>query len=235
MHGPARSALAAEAAAVGVADHADLVRGNLEHRGDAERHVALRLVAAAAGEGSLAGVPLRDHAEGLHRVRAEAVPTELLADDVVGVAKSLVDVAPAEFLVQDDVAALLLEHQRRAGLHGLERVDDGRQRLVLDVDLLERVLGEVAAAWRRRRRPARPRSAPSRPRGNARPSRPGSSRAARSWRARPRPSPRRRHPAAPARDSCRCARCARAETGCAGSRSAASREARRCRCTPRGP
>jgi hypothetical protein len=148
--GAARAALAAEAPAVRVADHADLVGGDLQHRGHAEGHVALRLVAAAAGEGALDGVPLRDHAEGLHRVRAEAVPAELLGEDVVGVAERRIDVAPLELPLVDDVRPLLLEDQRRRRRHRGEGVHHRGQRFVLDVDQLERVFRQVAVRRRDR-------------------------------------------------------------------------------------
>ena len=98
---------------------------------------------------------------------------ELALDDDVGLLEAGRDVAQHELDALGDVGGRLgrrldagrdhvLVQQRRAGLHRLDHVDDVRQHLVVDLDQLQRLLGDALRWWRRRRRPDGPRTAPSR-------------------------------------------------------------------------
>ena len=65
-------------------------------------------------------------------------------DDVVGLLEGPIDVAVVVDAVPDHVAADLLVEDRRVGSDRGERVDDRRQRLVLDLDELGGVTRRVA-------------------------------------------------------------------------------------------
>ena len=64
-------------------------------------------------------------------------------DDAVGGFQRAVDVAPVERARPDDVRAGVVVQDRRARVLGAARVDERRQRLVLDLDQLGRVAREL--------------------------------------------------------------------------------------------
>ncbi len=81
-----------------------------------------------------ARAPCRERRARLHRVRNQPLLNDPFLDDDVGVLERGVEVAagdrPVKRLVAGDVGVKL----RRAGHRGLWRIDDGGQRLVVDVD-----------------------------------------------------------------------------------------------------
>ena len=69
---------------------------------------------------------------------------EAFAEDALGAGEGCVDVAGLELDVREVVLPVLLVEQRRIRLQGPLRVDDRLERLVLDIDELACVLGDVA-------------------------------------------------------------------------------------------
>ena len=139
--------LVAEPAAEVGGDDPDLVLGQLGDQGDRGAHDVGSLGGHVDRE--LAGGPVEvgDRAAALHRrgVRPRVVQRDLR--DHVGLGERLVGpLLVADLPVEGDVVVLVLlvvaDHRRAVGL-GLGRVDDRRQRVVLDVDRLARVLGDV--------------------------------------------------------------------------------------------
>ena len=105
-------------------------------RGDrVERERALEVRPGRQRSGR--GVPVGDDAVALDRRAAPAREREALADDEVGVGERGVRVAVAKRAIGGDQPG-------RPG--GGQRVDDRLERLVVDLDQLERVLGDVAVA-----------------------------------------------------------------------------------------
>ncbi len=136
--------LVAEAAADVGRDHLDLVLGQA---GDdrVERAVRVRRLRRApqpqlAGDGVVVG----DRAARLQRRRVHALERDLLGDDDhVGVVEDAVGLGLVARLPVEDVvgglALLVVADHRRVGVERAVRVVHDRQRLVLDVDQLERV------------------------------------------------------------------------------------------------
>ena len=89
-----------------------------------------------SGQGALGRAPICDDAVALDRRAAPAWEAKALADHEVGAGKRALDVAVVERAIGD----------ARIGLDGGFRVEHWLERLVFDVDQLERVLGEVAVA-----------------------------------------------------------------------------------------
>ena len=108
------------------------------------------------------GNRLDDHAARLDRVRDQPLLAVALADGHVGLGEQPVDVARGEVPRVAAVGAELLVHERRALLERGLGVDHGRQRLVVDLDELGRVLAPRRGSSRRRPRPRRRRTAPCR-------------------------------------------------------------------------
>ena len=112
-----------------------------------ERPLEIRPDRVAVGR----GLELRDRAIGLHRGRGVAREGPVQPDDAVGLRERRFRVAVAEAAMVDDVGADRLVQQRRVVAHRRLQVDDRRQRPVLDLDRLERVLGGVAVLGRDQR------------------------------------------------------------------------------------
>ena len=121
-------------ARVGRRDQAQLGAGQPERRGGDRVQRERALEVRPGGERALGGVPVRDDAVALDGRAAPAWEAEALADDEVGACQRTVDVAVVERAVGD----------ARVGLGSRFRVEDGVERLVLDLDQLEGVLREVA-------------------------------------------------------------------------------------------
>ena len=139
--------LAAEAAAGERRHDVELVRGDAQR--DREQPTDIVVHRAVDVDRELAGAAIEGHdrAAGLERLGARAWPAQLAPDHDVGAGKVLVERAERELAVHGDVGrpALGMEHGIAGrGDRGFG-VDHGRQRLVLDLDQLERVLGDVAA------------------------------------------------------------------------------------------
>ena len=86
------------------------------------------------------GHELRHRAARFHRIRDEPLLHDALADDDVSALERRIDVAARHRPVKRDVVRRFGVERRRPLLRSLLRIDDGRQRLVLDIDQLERVL-----------------------------------------------------------------------------------------------
>ena len=136
--------LRAEAAADVGGDHADLRLGDAEHELQREaqdvRHLRRRPERDLAGRADL-----REHATRLDRVRDQPRLEVAPRDDDVGRVDRRLDVVGLEL---PDVALVrpeVLVHERRAVLERLLDVGDRRERLVVDLDELGRVLRERTA------------------------------------------------------------------------------------------
>ena len=133
-----------EAAADGRADdaHARVLEPELrrEHAAHEERHLRRR----PDRDRSLGGVPVGDHAATLERRGVAAAEVEALAEDVRRCGERAVDVARLELDVREVVVAELLVQDRRSRRQCRLCVEHCRQRVVLDVDQLGRVLGHGA-------------------------------------------------------------------------------------------
>ena len=140
--------LVAEAAADVGADHPDLVLGQ---PGDerVQRAVRVRRLRRAV-DGELAGdlVHVGDLAARLHGRGVDARVEHVLGDDDVGLGEDGVGLLLAARLPVEDVvvglAFLVVADDGRVGVERVARVDDRGQRLVVDVDELERVACGVA-------------------------------------------------------------------------------------------
>ena len=71
-------------------------------------------------------------------------------EDTVGLGKSLLDVAFADHLGRIDIAVGRV-HLGGVLAHGRDRIEDGRQRLVFDHDLRQRLVGDLLGDGRHRR------------------------------------------------------------------------------------
>ncbi len=140
--------LVAEAAADVLTADSDHVLGE---PGDVrvDRAVRVRgLVAVVDVELASLRVEVGDDAAGLERRRVAARVDDVAADDRVGLGEcalgcGLVAGLPCRAGEVVALAGLVVADQRRVGVERLAGVDDGRQRLVLDVDQGQRVVGRV--------------------------------------------------------------------------------------------
>ena len=66
-----------------------------------------------------------------------------LLEDAVRLFKSALDIAPFELVFEQKIAALLFMHQRRRRAERLAAVVDVRQRLIADIDKIDRSLGRA--------------------------------------------------------------------------------------------
>ncbi len=139
--------LVAEAAADVRRDDADLLLGQTRHQRE-QRAVRVRGLARQVDR-HLPGrlVVVGDRAAGLHRRRVDARVERVELDDDVGVREDAVRrIGIAGLPREDVVVGLALEvraDDRGVGVERLLRIRDHRQRLVVHVDALERVLGLV--------------------------------------------------------------------------------------------
>ena len=107
-----------------------------------------RLVAVVDVELAGLRVEVGDHAARLQRRRVTARVDDVALDDRVGlreraVGRLLVAGLPQRAGQVVALAGLVVADQRRVVVERLARVDDGRQRLVLDVDQRQRIVGRV--------------------------------------------------------------------------------------------
>ena len=132
------------AARIGRRDHAQAIAGNVE----AGRHQRLQHERALEVRPDRVAVRMRlevrDHAVGFHRRRDRARVTVLVAEHPPGAGERAVRVAVLETALLGDVAARLLEQQRRVRRDRILEERDALQRLVLDLDQLQRVFGDIA-------------------------------------------------------------------------------------------
>src|SRR3954471_15457176 len=89
-------------------------------------------------------IEVRDRPDGLERLAARAVPAQAVLHDDAGVGEVAVDLAERERALVGDVRAERVVHERGALLQRLLGVDDGVEQLVLDLDQVGGVLGDVA-------------------------------------------------------------------------------------------
>ena len=128
--------LHAEAAADVAGDDADLVVGHLQH---VLRQLGLEHMGAL--QGGVDGVAAfgrlvdADAAARLHGRCRHAIDDEVMLDDMRRLCECRVGrLLVALDLDEADVVRAILPHQRHAGLDGVAGRDDGRQRLVVDLD-----------------------------------------------------------------------------------------------------
>ena len=121
-----------------VGGHLERVRGHEQVAGEAQR-------VGVDGEAAGARVVLGDRADGLQRLPARAVPAEPVPDDHLGLGEVALDIAEVEGALVGAVRLQGLVYQRGPVGQSALRVDHRGQRLVLDLDELQRVLGQVAA------------------------------------------------------------------------------------------
>ena len=159
--------LVAEAAADVVAADPDHVLGEAGH---VRVHGAVRvrrLVAVVDVELAGLRVEVGDHPARLQRRRMAARVDDVARDDRVGLGERavgglLVAGLPGRAGQVVALALLVVADQRRVGVERLARVDDRRQRLVLDVDQRQRVARRCTRRSRSRTRPPGPGSGPCR-------------------------------------------------------------------------
>ena len=92
-----------------------------------------------------------DNGERLERHRGVAREAQPRAEHLVRLGERGVDIAVAEQPVAGEVARHLVVQLRCVRLERALRIDDRRQRLVLDLDQVDRILGDVAVARHDRR------------------------------------------------------------------------------------
>ena len=139
--------LVAEAAADVGRDDPDHVLGEFGHHRDRGADDVRRLGGHVDGELRGRPVEVRDGAAALDRRRVAPRVVQLQLGDHVGLLEGAVGARlVADLPVVDDVVALVhlvVADDRRAVGQRLPRVHDRRQRLVVDLDRLARVLGDV--------------------------------------------------------------------------------------------
>ena len=125
------------------ADAADLVLGHAHDERRQQQPLDVRRLARHPDRVLVgARVVPADVAADLHRVRDQALVDDPLADDDLGVVDGGVRAGlVADAPLEDDVVRGVLVELRRARLHRLLGVDDGGQRLVVDDDRVEGVVG----------------------------------------------------------------------------------------------
>ncbi len=139
--------LAAEAAARDHRHDVELVRRHAERDGERPADVVVERAVDVDRELADAAIEGHDRAAGLERLGARARPAQLARDHDVGVGEILIERPEREFTMHCYVGgpALRMEHGvagcRDRGLG----IDHRRQLLVVDLDQLERVLGDIAA------------------------------------------------------------------------------------------
>ena len=114
-----------------------------------------RLSRTPDGELAADPVEVRHRAARLHWRGVRAREHHLLVDDHVcprehPLGRSFVARLPVEDVVVTAPLLVVADH-RSAGVERLARVDHDRQRLVLDIDQLERIAGRVAVVGERKR------------------------------------------------------------------------------------
>ena len=138
--------LDAEAAADVGRDYVDAVGIHAEEHRQPEPHARRRLGGVVHQEAVLPLVVARDHAARLDRHRGASLHAERPVVDVGGGRESGIDVAG---LLGYEAGQVVRHVEVREGCVRTGRpveVDGGRERVVLDDDALERVLGDVAVA-----------------------------------------------------------------------------------------
>ena len=136
--------LEAEAAADVRRDDTDLLfRQPQDAREDRLHHVR-HLARDPHAQRSLTRLVGGHEAPGLERDARLAADDEAIAVDAMRAGEGLVDLALVEAAAVDHVVTQLLVDQRRPGTHRGFGIHDGRQRLVLDLHEVTRVLGDVA-------------------------------------------------------------------------------------------
>ncbi len=89
-------------------------------------------------------IPLRDQAAVFQRHGRVALGGKFFFDDQVAAAEGRIDVADVDLKVGGDVVRRGVMELRRARLHGRARVGDGAEGFIVNVDQLQRILGDVA-------------------------------------------------------------------------------------------
>ncbi len=134
-----------EAAADERRDHAHLPLAEAEHRGKAVANEHRRLRGVPDRHLVGAGVPLRHHAAGLDRRGNAVLVAKAAFEDQIGLRGGAAIIALGLADMGGDVGAEIVVNMRRCGVERLFDIDDRRQDVEIDLDIVERVLGDVAA------------------------------------------------------------------------------------------
>ena len=137
--------LAAETTADILRDDPHAMAGNIERLRQRIAHDARHLRRRIQCQRLAAGVVFGKVGARLDRNRRLSVHAKPAADAHRRLGKRGVDVAALEFAAHHHVGAGLIVQQRRAVFQRLFRIDHERQRLVFDIDELQRVFGLIAA------------------------------------------------------------------------------------------
>ncbi len=140
--------LGAEAAAHVVRDHADLVLRHAQQVGQDVAHETGALRGRPQGERLAAGRVVREAAAVFHADRRVPVETKPLAHDERRAGQRAVDVTAGELAAHEQVRPGVLVQHRARRIERLVGVLHDRQRLELHDDVLDGVLGHVAALGR---------------------------------------------------------------------------------------
>ena len=141
--GGVRRNLAAEATAHLRGDDADPVFRNSRHHRDQKTQDVRILRRIPQRELARRAAPFGERGSRFHRVRDQSLLHDPLIDDDVRVRKCRIHVAAVQRPVKREVIGNVGMQLRRARLHGLLGIDGARERFVLDVDELERVVGLI--------------------------------------------------------------------------------------------
>ncbi len=134
-----------EAAADKGRDDAHLPFAEAEDAGQAVADEHRRLRRVPDRHVLAARVPLRHHAARLDRGRNAVLIAETALQDQMRLSGRAAVVALGLVDLRGDIGAEIVVHQRRAGAKRRFEIDHRRQRLEIDLDIVERVFGNVAA------------------------------------------------------------------------------------------
>jgi len=137
--------LGTEAAADERRDHADLALVEPEHGGEAVADEHRRLGGIPDRHLVGAAVPLRHHAAGLDRRGDAMLIPQAALDDAIGLRRGGGIIALGLPDMGRDVGADVVVNQRRSRAQRFFQIDHRRELFELDIDIVERVLGDVTA------------------------------------------------------------------------------------------
>ncbi len=142
-----REQLGAEAAAGHARNDLEFRRRHTKRRADQPADVVEEGAVRVERELAAAGLEGRDRAAGFERLATGATPAQAALHDEVRAREVILDRTEGVGMAMRDVArpALRMQHRIAAGAQRGLRIDDHRQVLVLDLDQITRVLGNIAA------------------------------------------------------------------------------------------
>ena len=126
-------------------DHPHLPFAQTEHAGEAVAQEHRRLSGVPYCHLIGARVPVGDYAPGLHRHRRAVIVEKAAADDVLGASARGGIIAAALPDMRCEITRHIVVDRSGRIRQRLFQIDNGRQRIEIDGDIAERILGEVAA------------------------------------------------------------------------------------------